>query len=101
MMPDQRKIQRELARWSILITTYNSRPLGAHEAVLLQVIQGVTPEFTRRELINELDYLHWRDLIKMKKCPDGHYHASILRFGVDIVEYEVDCEPGIARPEKY
>lgn len=101
MTVDQRKLQRELARWSILITLYNSRPIGAYEELILTVVKSVYPECTRRELINELDYLHERDLVDMSKKPDGRYHARVLRYGVDIVEYTVDCEPGIARPEKY
>jgi len=101
MIVDQRKLQRELTRWSILITLYNSRPIGAFEELVLAVVKTVYPECTRRELVNELDYLHGRELIEMKKQPDGRYHAHILRYGVDIVEYTVDCEPGIARPDKY
>jgi hypothetical protein len=101
MSIDQRKIQRELSRWSILLTLYNSRPIFAQEEMILTVVRAVYPECTRREVINEMDYLHGRDLIEMKKQPDGRYHAHILRYGVDIVEYTVDCEPGIARPEKY
>jgi hypothetical protein len=101
MSIDHRKLQRELARWSILITLYNSRPIGAYEELILTVVKAVYPECTRRELVNELDYLHGRDLIDMTKKPDGRYHAAILRYGVDIIEYTVECEPGIARPEKY
>jgi len=48
-----------------------------------------------------MDYLHDRELIKLDKQPSGRWHAELSRFGVDVAEYTVSCEPGIARPAKY
>jgi len=53
------------------------------------------------ELRREMDYLHDRELIKLDKQPSGRWHAELSRFGVDVAEYTVSCEPGIARPAKY
>ena len=49
----------------------------------------------------ELDYLADRDLLEVRKEPGGRWHAELARYGVDVVEYTVDCDPGIGRPAKY
>ena len=48
----------------------------------------------------ELDYLETRDLVKVFTDPLGQVSAELTRFGIDIAEYTVDVEPGIARPPK-
>jgi hypothetical protein len=50
------------------------------------------------EVKRELDYMKSRDLVSLRTNPLGHVHAKLERYGIDIVEYTVDCEPGIARP---
>ena len=47
-----------------------------------------------------LDYLESRDLVKVFTDPLGQVSAELTRFGIDIAEYTVDVEPGIARPPK-
>ena len=47
------------------------------------------------------DYLHDRELVRVDKQPSGRWFAELSRFGVDVAEYTVPCEPGIARPAKY
>ena len=29
------------------------------------------------------------------------WFADLTRLGVDLAEYTIDCQPGIARPDKY
>ena len=58
---------------------------------------GVSAATIRRDL----DYLADRRLIELVKQPSGAWFADLSRLGVDIVEYTIDCQPGIARPEKY
>ena len=53
------------------------------------------------ELRRELDYLSDRRLVDLAKQPIGIWYADLTRLGVDIAEYTIDCQPGIARPEKY
>jgi len=90
-------------RWIILLALNNARPYGAHEQVLLATVQAIYPDATREEIRRELDYLDQdsRNLISVRKAPDGHWHAELARYGVDLVEYQVECDPGILRPEKY
>jgi len=98
---DLARVRREALRWLILLTLNNARPIGAFEGIVLSVAQSEYPDATALELRRELDYLADRELIKLDKQPSGRWHADLTRFGVDVTEYTVDCEPGIARPAKY
>lgn len=98
---DTARIRRENLRWLILLTLNNARPVGAYEGPILSVAQSEYPDATPLELRRELDYLHGRQLINLNKEPSGRWFADLTRYGIDIAEYTVDCEPGIARPQKY
>ena len=100
-MVDQAKVRRESMRWNILLTLNNARPIGAYEELVLSTIQAIYPDATALELRRELDYLAGRSLVELKKDPSGRWFADVTRYGVDIAEYTVDCQPGIARPVKY
>ena len=100
-MVDQAKVRRESMRWNILLTLNNARPIGAYEELVLSTIQAIYPDATALELRRELDYLAGRSLVELKKEPSGRWFANVTRYGVDIAEYTVDCQPGIARPVKY
>ena len=98
---DTARIRREALRWLIILTLNNARPIGAYEGPILTVAQAQYPDATQHELRIELEYLHMRELIKLDKKPSGQWFAELTRHGVDIAEYTVVCDPGIARPEKY
>lgn len=98
---DHAKIRRESLRWLILLALNNARPMGAFEMVVLSIAQSQYPDATPLELRRELDYLADRDLVELDKHPDGRWFADLTRYGTDIAEYTIDCEPGIARPAKY
>jgi len=100
-MPDFAKIRRETIRWQILLTLNNARPIGCYDKLVLAVIQAEYPDSTLHEIHKELVYLADRQLLKIRRDPDGRWHVELIRYGVDIVEYTIDCEPGIARPENY
>lgn len=95
------KQRREQTRWILLLALNHARPYGAAEAMLLGTVQGVFQEETALEVRRELAYLEDRKLIKIERSPSGPWRAQIERHGVDIVEYTIDCLPGIARPAKY
>lgn len=101
MMPDPHKIRRESLRWLLIRALYNARPEGANEAVIVMTVQGVFADATQLEVRRELDYLHQRELAEVKKEPSGRWYAHITRHGVDVAEYTVECDAGIARPVKY
>lgn len=100
-MIDHTRVRRETMRWLILLTLNNSRPVPAYEELILSTIQGVFGDATPLEVRRELDYLADRKLIDLVKEPAGRWLSDLTRYGVDLVEYTVDCDPGIARPAKY
>lgn len=100
-MIDPNKARREHLRWLIILTLNNARPIGAFEGPILSVAQSEYPDATAHELRRELDYLGDRKLVGVTRKPDGRWFGELTRYGVDVAEYTVDCEPGIARPEKY
>lgn len=100
-MIDQEKVRRESMRWYIILTLYNAKPVGASEELVLSTIQGMYPDATQREVRLGLDYLSDRQLVDLTKEPSGRWFSDLTRFGVDLAEYTVDVDPGIARPAKY
>jgi hypothetical protein len=100
-MIDPAKARREHLRWLIILTLNHARPVGAFEGPILSVAQSEYPDATPLELRREMDYLADRQLVSLTRRPDGRWFAELTRCGVDMAEYTVDCEPGIARPEKY
>jgi hypothetical protein len=97
---DHSRLRREALRWLILLTLNNARPIGAYEGLVLSVAQSEYPDATALELRREMDYLNERELIKLDKQPSGKWHADLTRHGVDVAEYTVVCEAGIARLAK-
>ena len=95
------KIRREGLRWHLLNALVKARPLGAMDTLLLDVMRALYPDTTPQELHVQLDYLEERKLVEITKQPDGHWHSKLDRLGIDMVEYTIDCQAGIARPQKY
>ncbi|WP_374495369.1 hypothetical protein [Zoogloea sp.] len=101
MTIDQAKVRREGMRWNILNTLDKARPYTTNEQFLGDVLRAIYPDVTPDETRKQLDYLADRKLVDVRKEPSGTWFADLTRYGVDIVEYTVDCQPGIARPVKY
>lgn len=101
MAVDHARVRREHMRWMLILTLNNARPIGCHDEVALATVQAVYPDATQMEVRRELDYLAERGLVELDKQPDGRWFARLNRHGVDVAEYTVTCEPGIARPAKY
>ncbi|MBK0062399.1 MULTISPECIES: hypothetical protein [unclassified Acinetobacter] len=100
-MTDIEKARREGMRWQLLNALNKGRPIGAMDVLLLSVMQDLYSDCTVNELHTQLEYLDDRKLIEIVKKPDGHWFSKLTHYGIDIVEYTVDCYPGIARPPKY
>lgn len=95
------KARREGLRWNLLNTLNLCRPYTASEVQLLDVMRGIYPDASGLEIRRELEYLQDRQLIAINKQPGGSWFADIDRNGVDLVEYTVECDAGIARPPRY
>ena len=95
------KARREGMRWHLINTLNKARPYTSSEVFLLDVMRGIYPDVTALELRQQLEYLQDRRLLDLTKQPSGMWFADLNRLGVDIAEYTIDCQAGIARPEKY
>ncbi len=98
---DMDKSRREAIRWMLLLALNRSRPFAVRELWLLTTVQGEFPDSSSLEVRREIEYLAMRRLVDIRKKPDGPWEIELTRYGVDIAEYTIDCEPGIARPQKY
>lgn len=98
---DLEKIRREQLRWLLVLVLDRARPYGLHESVLLGAAQDQFRDASALEVRRALDYLEDRRLVIIKRSPAGPWEADITRYGTDIAEYTIECEPGIARPLKY
>lgn len=87
-------------RWRLLVAlNYGGGELVDEDVLATTIVDsglGVTLSRVRRSV----DYLERRGLVETQRGPD-RWKARINRHGVDIVEYSVDCEPGIARPRAW
>lgn len=100
-MIDPAKARREGLRWNILKLLHMAAPYTSNETFMLDTMRGIYPDASQDEVRKHLDYLADRKLIDLVKAPSGAWFADIDRYGTDIVEYTVDCDPGIARPPRY
>ena len=98
---DTAKIRRESLRWYLILALYNARPEELCEEIIQGTMRAIIQDVTPMEVRQQLDYLADRDLVKLRKEPSGRWWGDLTRFGTDLAEYTVDCEPGIARPAKY
>lgn len=99
-MIDHVKVRRESMRWYLILTLYNAQPSGCYEELLLSTLSALYPDTTALEIRREATYLESRELVHLEREPSGRWFAQLTRIGIDIAEYTVDCEPGIARPVK-
>lgn len=100
-LPDLARLRREALRWLILLTLNNARPLGCAEGPILSVAHTQYADASPMEMRVQLGYLADRELVQLTKHPHGPWHAQLTRHGVDVAEYTIDIEPGIARPARY
>ena len=97
---DFERARREGLRWLILKTLEAASWTGTSESIVRSAVEPLVPDITFNEIREELDYLEGRELVTTERNRSV-WHAKISRYGIDIVEYTVDCHPGIARPKKY
>lgn len=99
MTPEQlHRAEREETRWRILATLNAGRPTSISEHLILKVLGDIKLTATPASLRRELDYLESRKLIEIERGPHNTWLCELTRLGVDVVEYTVPCDPGIARP---
>lgn len=92
--------RREFIRWILLLAANINRPTHSTLRFLLGVVRGEYKDATEVQVRRELDYLESRDLAKVFTDPLGQVSIDLTRHGIDVAEYTVPVEPGIARPAK-
>ncbi len=96
------KNRRETLRWRILQSLHIASPGPLSDDVLMQAVGGPEMPLTTHDLRRELDYLERRKLLTIAgRGEQPQWDCALTRFGSDLAEYEIPCEPGIARPQKY
>lgn len=102
MTDDQIELARkENGRWIMLVATKAGGHLGATEDMILASILPSWHGVHRKWVRDELAYLESRELVEIEKRPLKPWRVTLTRHGRDVVDYVVDCEPGIERPRKY
>ncbi len=99
MTIDFNKIRRESIRWHLLSAVNISRPAGIYTEPLLEIIRAVYPDATHREIRVNLDYLEEREMVRIHKDAMDRWMVDLTRTGIDFVEYNIDAQPGVARPK--
>ena len=94
------KARREIARWRILRILDAGRPGKVNEQLIGLALNDAECQLTATELRRELDYLRDRKLVLVHGEGSSAWSAELTHYGVDVVEYTVDCYPGIARPPR-
>jgi len=96
---DLAKIRREDIRWHLLQAVNLSRPVGIYTEPLLVIVRAVYPDATHHEVRLALDYLEERELVRVQRDPMDRWMVELTRTGIDFVEYNIDAQPGVARPK--
>lgn len=90
---------RESVRWRALVLLDAARPEYLSDAALFACFGVGWPGLSRDTLRREIDYLRLRGLLTSSN--DGpDWILGLTRDGIDLVEYTVPCDPGIARPTR-
>ena len=92
------KLRREQIRWFLLVAANVSRPAGMYTEAMLPIVQATYPDATHREIRVQLDYLEERALVKIHRDSMDRWVVELTRVGIDVVEYTIPVEPGVARP---
>jgi hypothetical protein len=92
------RARREESRWRILKGLDIGRPYPVSETILFRLLDDVHLPLPPVAVRRELDYLEERGLLRVLDRDGAVWSAELTRDGIDVVEYTVTCDPGIARP---
>ncbi|HSX60253.1 MAG TPA: hypothetical protein VLF18_08650 [Tahibacter sp.] len=98
MSTELERLHREAMRWRVLKILDAGRPDALSETIVLGALSGAKFQVTLFALRRELDYLEDRKLVQITGRGGSEWFAELTHYGVDLVEYAIECYPGIARP---
>ena len=87
-------------RWAILRTCRVGGHLGATEAMIREVVVVDYLGADRKFIRDQLDYLEKRKLVSIHRSEIEPWRVTLTRYGYDVADYQVACEPGIRRPPR-
>ena len=90
----------ESGRWEILRACRIAGHEGVTDHMLLMTLRALWVSMHMKWVRDEVDYLASRKLLTVTKSEVKPWRAKLTRHGRDVVDYIVDCEPGIRRPRK-
>lgn len=96
---DLARAEREYLRWLILSVLWHGRPYGVSESVMMLTARDVLLRVTSDQVRAELCYLEKRGLVKVDRR-QAVWHAELTADGESVVDYRIECPPGIARPQR-
>jgi hypothetical protein len=100
-MIDHETTERETARWRILRVLDASWPLPYDEQKILHALSGARVELSSSALRRELAFLAACELVELTDRKTPLWSACLTNNGVNVLQYAVECPPGIARPAKW
>ncbi len=93
------RVQREMARWRILMALQVSSPIAVTEELLSAIVADLRLPITREGVRRELEYLEDKKLLTIANRDTARaWEAHLTAHGVDVVEYAVPSPDGIGRP---
>ena len=87
-------------RWSLLRTIRVGGHQGATETMCHDVIAAEYLGTTKRDIRDQLHYLETRRLVAIERSEIAPWRVTLTRYGYDVADYQVACEPGIRRPAR-
>ncbi len=96
--PDQARMRSEQVRWIALSGLLAAAPLGASEAILLDLARCIFADLPMIELRRELAHLERRGLAVVRERGAGRWTAKATAEGLAVADYSAPCPMGIGRP---
>lgn len=87
-------------RWAMLRTIQVGGHLGATDAMIREAVRAEYLGVDTAVVRNELAYLEERKLVRVHRSEIEPWHATLRRYGRDVVDYQVPCDPGVSRPPR-
>jgi hypothetical protein len=93
------EVRRE-ARWAFMLSLYHAQELGCNQTILQRLLSDLHLPLSVAEIKVQLAYLAELGFCKIVSPFDGNFRAIITAKGQDLVNYDSECPPSIARPDR-
>lgn len=100
-MDDVKRIvqkDREALRWRVLNAAYNASTFGLSDSLALRISKDAALDVELERVRKAFDYLEGKGVLECSRR-DVEWICRITNTGIDVVEGNLVCPPGIDRPE--